>query len=318
MTTPKTVRIKDRLYDATTGLPVSESDKPNKSRPTTSATTVHSRTQRAQTLRKRTVKKNVAAPVVKPQSVVKSRPQPGRHMDIARSKKISRFADHPNTDTKPAAKPQSKSDDIPARDHPSAVKAAQIAKTRKAVANQTAKQVKDSAITRAIDATPTKKQAHQSKKPKTKSRRQLWIVAALGLVLVISLAIFFYTPSLSVDIASARAGVNATYPKYIPAGYRLKQPVEYQDGKVSLHFKSTSSPDKFTIHQERNSWDSSAVLDSIVRPATGDNYMTTQEQGLTIYLFGEHAAWVNAGVLYTIDSSATLSGEQLRRIATSL
>lgn len=60
------------------------------------------------------------------------------------------------------------------------------------------------------------------------------------------------------------------------------------------------------------------MLDNVVRPASGDNYIITQERGLTMYAFDGNAAWVNGGILYTIESDAALSGDQIRRIATSL
>jgi hypothetical protein len=127
-------------------------------------------------------------------------------------------------------------------------------------------------------------------------------------------------PSLSVGFASAQAGIKATYPEYRPDGYKLHQPVTYKDGEVTLEFKSTTTDKGYTIVQTRSSWDSSAVLDNVVRKATGDNYITTQERGLTIYSYNEssNAVWVNGGILYTITSTAPLSGEQIRHIATSL
>ena len=47
-------------------------------------------------------------------------------------------------------------------------------------------------------------------------------------------------------------------------------------------------------------------------------YATYNDAGLTIYTYGTDAAWVNGGVLYTVEGSANLSNEQIRRIATSL
>jgi hypothetical protein len=60
------------------------------------------------------------------------------------------------------------------------------------------------------------------------------------------------------------------------------------------------------------------VLDNYVKEKAGDNYITYNERGLTIYTYNSNAAWVNNGVLYTIDGDAPLSSDQIRRIATSL
>ena len=92
----------------------------------------------------------------------------------------------------------------------------------------------------------------------------------------------------------------------------------YSDGEVNLTFKSNSNDSAYAINQKRSSWDSSAVLDNVVTPAVGENYTTTKERGLTIYTYEKGAAWANAGILYTITGNASLSGDQIRRIATSL
>ena len=51
----------------------------------------------------------------------------------------------------------------------------------------------------------------------------------------------------------------------------------------------------------------------------GENYSTVREQGLTIYISGSDAAWVNGGVVYKIDTTAgSLTKKQINTIATSL
>ena len=92
----------------------------------------------------------------------------------------------------------------------------------------------------------------------------------------------------------------------------------FSDGQVTLKFASNSNDNYYTVDQVRSSWDSSAVLDNVVTPEAGANYVTTKERGLTIYTFESSAAWVNGGILYQIDSKAPLTGDQIRRIATSL
>ena len=351
MPTNKTITINGRAYDAVTGLPISErvydqvsrvqkanqkgaekkqeeavkpkevkeEKKPARSvkrDSATAATAVHSQTQRSQTLLRRATKKP-AAPA--------KRPTTGRHMDMARSSKISKFAPHPvvtpAVEAKVAPKPVAAKPDKPAQVHPVAAKA--IARTApKPVASKptTSKQVKDIAIANAL-ATPKQKPAKKSKKH-NKHVRRAGLIAGIVLAIALALyAVYQFIPSVSVNIAATQAGVKATYPEYVPDGYSLNHPVTYKDGEVSLKFKSNSSDNSYTITQTRSSWDSSAVLDNVVRPASGENYITTKERGLTVYSFNNStdAAWVNGGVLYVISSdSAPLSGEQIRHIATSL
>jgi hypothetical protein len=125
-------------------------------------------------------------------------------------------------------------------------------------------------------------------------------------------------PNLSVRVAATQAGINATYPDYQPDGYRLDGAIAAQEGKVQMKFASNSGPQNYVITQEKSTWDSSAVVDNLVKPASNDSYVTTNERGLTIYTFDGNAAWVNGGILYTVGGDAPLSSEQIRRIATSL
>ena len=309
----KTVTINGRMYDAVTGLPVTQKSvpkaEPAKVKPTVlrraaqvSAAAIHTTTQRSKTLNRRAIKKP---------AIVK-RPQPGRHMDIARSSRVSRFAPHP------VIKDESKKStpDIAPKTHPTASRAlARVAHTKKAI-SMSSKEVKDAAIAAAL-AKPTVKEKEE--RFNFRFSRRFMIVSAIAIVLILGAYLTYVNiPGISVSFAASQAGISATYPDYLPDGYHLNQPVNYSDGQVVLRFKSNSSDTGFTITQTRSSWDSSAVLDNVVKKAVGDNYVTTEEHGLTIYSYDNNALWVNGGILYTIASTAPLSGEQIRNIATSL
>lgn len=352
----KTVTINGRLYDAVTGLPVesvkvTNPDKTPIKKPapapakkpvartstgTTSAQTAHAaNVQRSQTLHRRATKKPVA-----PQKVVTKRAAPGRHMDIARNADVSKFAKHPEIKAaapvqapvaasaatkKSAPKPAAKlaKNDKPAQVHPVAQRALHRSASKKQAAApakaQSAKEVKDAAITKAL-ATPTAKpvKAKKAKKDRKVLRRVIIIGSALLILAVGIYAVYRLVPNISVSVAASQAGISATYPEFTPDGYALEHPVTYTDGEVDLKFASNSSNNYYTITQTRSSWDSSAVLDNVVTPVAGANYVTTKERGLTIYTYGSSAAWVNGGILYKIESKAPLSGDQIRRIATSL
>ena len=317
-----TVTINGRLYDAVTGLPLKNDTKAKtadkkgdkivspsvvkKHAAEIAATTVHAQPHRSLTLRRRSTRKPAITPT--------KRPQPGRHMDIARNNKVAKFAPHP------VAKTVASTPDIAPKAHPVAARAhARVATKTAAVTpkpSKTAKQIKDDAIAKAL-ATPTAKQKKQ--KRGFRWTRRFTIVTAIFAVLIIGAYLTYVNiPSISVGFAASQAGINATYPQYKPDGYRLKQPVTYSDGSVTLSFVSNTDTSEYSVIQTRSSWDSSAVLTNIVKKAAGDNYITTQESGLTIYSYEKNATWVNGGILYTIESNAPLSGEQIRHIATSL
>ena len=332
MSPHKTVIINGRKYDAATGLPVAET--PAKAKPTAKpaakptpkkvanservknpSEAVHSTLQRSKTLIRRATKKPVGKV-----SAAFAKPKPGRHMDFARSPKITHFAPHPT----PKAKP-SETAAAPVKQHPTVTKALNNTPKRapKPVAAKaapsTAKQVKDDAITKALK---TPKAAPKKVKKSfwaNKWARRVGIVAGLFILIGGSAYLIYqFVPSVSVSFAAAQANIDASYPEYTPDGFALKQPVTYSDGQVDLTFASNSNDTTYTITQKRSTWDSTAVLDSIVKTSAGDDYTTTRERGLTIYTYGTNAAWVNSGILYTIDSNAALSGDQVRRIAISL
>lgn len=300
--------------------PLAKSTTPAASRGTSVSESVHSNVQKSKTLMRRAAKKPTA-----PQKIVR-RTQPGKHMDFARNTNVAKFAPHPvvkevkTASASPVKAAPVASLDKPAQPHPAAVRAlakAHAKKESKAKAAQpaTSKDVKDAAIAKAL-ATP---KAKAKKAPKNKwVKRGIIIGSSILLLLVVLFAVYKFIPSVSVSIAAAQAGIEARYPDFTPDGYSLNQPVTYADGEVNLTFKSNSNDSSYSINQKRSSWDSSATLDNVVVPEVGQNYATTKERGLTIYTYEKGAAWVNGGILYTIKGDAQLSGDQIRRIATSL
>lgn len=317
MQSNNTVTINGHLYDAKTGLPIKAlkaDEKPvspatvKKRAAEVAASSVHAQPQRSLTLHRRAAKKVTAS--------IAKRPQPGRYMDISRSKNVARFAPHPVAASKHNV---AEVPDISPKAHPVAARA--LARTAKPAisifsSSKSSKEIKDEAIAKAL-ATPTAKP--EKKKRKFHFSRRFTIITAIFAVLIIGAYLTWVNiPSISVSFAASQAGISATYPQYKPDGYSLSQPVTFSDGTVTLKFQSNSDTSAYSIIQTRSSWDSTAVLTNVVKKAAGDNYITTQESGLTIYSFKNTATWVNGGILYTIDSNAPLSGEQIRHIATSL
>ncbi len=332
MSPHKTVTINGRKYDAVTGMPVSDAptnptQKASAKAPEKASTvvrnkppsgSVHSTLQRSKTLIRRATKKPAGK-----QSAALARPKPGRHMDFARSPKVSHFAPHP----KPKEAAPKEVSDAPVRQHPTVTKALtntpkRAPKTppaKPATKPVTAKQVKEEAITKALKAPKAAPKKAKQSFWTNKWTRRIGIVAGLFILIGgTGYLIYQFVPSVSVSFAAAQADIDASYPEYTPDGFSLKQPVTYSDGQVHLTFASNSNDTTYTITQKRSTWDSTAVLDNIVKTAAGDDYTTTRERGLTIYTYDTNAAWVNSGILYTIDSNAALSGDQVRRIATSL
>lgn len=325
--TQQTITINGTTYDAHTGLPVGKSSLSHAPQPAPAKRNahhsheMHQLTQKSHTLNRRVVKKTVAP-------AAKSAP--------AKSPMISKFAPHPAGAAKQrrvvsdfgpvahptvqkahermSAKPQTESVVAPVHKKPSAAPAKAAPKPSHVIKNE--------AISEAMQKAPNHKAAAHDKperKPARKASRTLSIASAsLALLLLGGYFTYLNMPSLSVRVAAAQAGIDASYPSYHPDGYSIRGPVGYNQGEVSMKFASNAGPQNFTVTQSKTNWDSTAVQENYVQPKWGDDKMVQIEQGLTIYTHDGNAVWVNDGILYTIQGDAPLSASQIRNIATSL
>lgn len=320
----KTVNINGRQYDMLTGLPLDEM--PEQSQPQATpakvapaiprsvhAGNIHSMTQKSQTLRRSALKRPVAAQDVQPATpshVVQLRKKAAalHQQPIIKSPQINRFAPR-------AAASQHRVMDIAPAPHPIAVKAQAAVNAKKMPAEtKPAQTIKEAIMQEAIaNTTKQTKQHKRSFRPRIASI----VTASFALFILGGYLTYLNMPSLSVRVAAAAAGIDASYPNYRPDGYQLSGPVVYDKGQVRLDFAANAGPQNFTIKQTKSDWDSAAVLDKYVDPKAGSDYATYSERGLTIYTFDGGVAWVNGGILYTIEGNAPLSNEQVRRLATS-
>ena len=137
-------------------------------------------------------------------------------------------------------------------------------------------------------------------------------VALLGYLVALNM------PDISVRVAAMQTGIEKLYPSYVPSNYRLDGLVKEEAGRVTMNFKREDGK-KFILMEEKSSWDSAAVLSNYVKKNWGNNYSIAKGQGLTIYISGSNAAWVNGGVFYVItNEDGSLSATDLHDIAVSL
>lgn len=315
------------------------------------ATAIHNKTQRSRTLNRKFVKKahshNATATQAVPQAqpiTVKATPaikhHPGRRIDgmrtsapapgssarmnlatakqnIAKRKNLQPVAAAPivtlQKPTQTAAEP------APIV-HPAVARAHAVQSQRKTPVVQkvpSASVLKQAAINEAMDSAP-KPSAKQHKAQSRRSKLLSFVSAFSALILFAGYLTYLNVPNLSVRVAAAQAGIDASYPSYQPDGYRLNGPVAYSDGEVRMKFAANTGSNAFTLSQARSSWDSNALLENYVKDKSDGDYITSQERGITVYTYSGKAAWVSGGILYTIDGDAPLSPEQIRKIATSV
>lgn len=156
---------------------------------------------------------------------------------------------------------------------------------------------------------------------KAKGGRKRFALAFFCATVCVAAVVYFVgtnIPDISVKVAAMQTGIEAKYPSYVPRDFSLSD-ISSEDGKITLTFKG---PEKasFTLSEEKSSWDSTALLRNYVEPTWQSNYTTTHEQGITVYIAGSNAAWVNGGILYKISTQSgnSLTNKQLRNIVTSL
>jgi hypothetical protein len=142
--------------------------------------------------------------------------------------------------------------------------------------------------------------------------------AAMSVLVIAGYVLYLNVPNIALRVAASRSGVEASLPGYKPDGFRFSGPVSYSEGSVVLGYSSATDARGYRVTQRSSDWDSQSLLENYVR-REGDQYVTFQEKGLTIYVFGgSNAAWVNGGIWYTIEGDSLLSTDQLLKIATSL
>ncbi|MDR3298192.1 MAG: hypothetical protein LBT19_02395 [Candidatus Nomurabacteria bacterium] len=221
----------------------------------------------------------------------------------------------------------------PATQHPVARLANARTAARKAEPPRhlSAQELKDRAIQQALRRVSTmnedqtvevqeKMSESITKKKPFWQKRKLAIALAMSAVSIALLGYLVHInlPDLSVKVAAMQTGIDGAYPSYIPKNYRLDGLVSEKDGKITMNFSGKDSA-SFTLTEEKSNWDSSAVLANFVTPKWENEYSIVKGQGLTIYVAGSNAVWVNGGILYFIeDTNNFLTKQQLHDIAVSL
>ena len=273
-----------------------------------SARTIHSGVKKSQTLVRRVTKKPIAS-----RSALPTR---GRSMDIAMSPHITRFARPIVDKTRSVATEITKTREP----HP-AVKAFAAHKSPATpTAAPTSSELKAQLVKEAVEKTSeVNSTARRERKPKNRFALTL---ATTFLLAVIGYATYNYIPALSIRVAASQAGINASYPSYVPEGYSFRGPVSFTGGKVNISYLDPSGQAGFSISESRSSYDSSAVKQNITSGWRGGSPMNLEEQGQTIFysLSGgrTEAAWVNGGILYQISGDSQLGADNIRRIVKSM
>jgi hypothetical protein len=284
------------------------------------AHTVHQKPQKSQTLLRAALRKPAPLRQLEPVPIKIEADYAKPTVQHHRSPIISKFGVEPVKKEAPKQEAIATPEAAP-RVHPVVTKAlAHRPEVAAPAQPQSSKELKEALIReRLAEAQPNTEHHHAQHHGRRFSQPRLATIltSSLALLLIAGYLTYINLPNISMRVAATRAGIAANYPNYSPDGYHFAGPITYQPGEVNIGFRSNTNDRNFAIKQKASSWDSQAVLDNYVSKKTG-TYLTYQERGLTIYSYGNHAAWVNGGLMYTIDGDAPLSSDQLLRIATSM
>lgn len=154
-------------------------------------------------------------------------------------------------------------------------------------------------------------------KPRRKARSRILQMASLvvAFIAIGGFVAYLNMPNIELRIASTKAGFHAQLPDYKPTGYALNGGVKASNGVVSVNFRSGSS--HFTLQQQASNWDSRTLLDNVVAMAS-ESHQTYQSQGRTVYVYGNNAAWVNGGILYSMKITGDMTHQEIVSVASSI
>ena len=316
-----------------------------------SSNATHSTVQQSTTLSRRYVKKPIAISVEKPveksttsKPACKATSKPAKksaRVSFASKLAEKRLRAEKEQAEKAARIAQAKAEKAARVAQAKAEKAARLAAAKNARAARLteakkAKAAKAASITRAKNeramksaatviskmsddsAKKSPKMQHEFKKKSKAGRIFLALICSGATVAALVAFVHFSIPDLSVRVAAIQTGIDAEYPDFVPRNYNLSNVASDKEGIVVMTF---SGPDGayFTLSEEKSTWDSTALLNNYVKKNYPNDFITMREQGITIYVRGEKASWVNGGLLYKIDATGKyLTKEQIRNIATSL
>lgn len=143
------------------------------------------------------------------------------------------------------------------------------------------------------------------------------VASSVAILLIVGFVAYLNEATLQMHLASSRAGISATLPKWRPQGFSVGS-FAYAPSTVTVNFKSTDQARAFSLTQTASNWDSSALLSDYVLPHT-DSYTTVESEGNTIYTFGNNdATWVSGGLWYQLNTNGNLSTSQIVDLASSM
>lgn len=155
-----------------------------------------------------------------------------------------------------------------------------------------------------------------SKRHSHKKRRLTILIVALLVILSGGILLVRNLPGIDINLASMHAGFTAKLPSYNPTGFSLIDHIDASYDQVTLTYHTRTDSRNYSVSQQVSNWDSQTLVNFIT--STGEPMQSWQNQGNTIYKYGNHLSWVSGGIWFQIINHAGLSDQQLLKIAGSM
>lgn len=153
---------------------------------------------------------------------------------------------------------------------------------------------------------------------KKRRRKLAYTSVSVIAVLLLGFGVYQVVPTAKIKFAGNKAGFSPSLPSYSPAGFGLSDPVAAQHGQVTLSYKSRTDDKGFKITQTPSEWSSQSLENNFLKQS-GKDYDSVKINGKTIYTYdGSNATWVDSGIWFKLEGSASLSNDQLIKIANGL
>lgn len=193
-----------------------------------------------------------------------------------------------------------------------------IAATRQVSAHISSRTVKEHLLQKAVEQVPDQTPNSHQRTGAGRSRFASAAMTSLALVMLGGYLTYINMPNLSIRVAAANTGIDASLPAYQPTGYKINGPISYGNGEVNVNYKANTSNLGYKLTQRPTDWDPVATLDNYVESDSKSDYQIRSVQGLTVYTYDKKAVWVNGGILHIIAGTAPLSNQQVERIVASM
>lgn len=240
-----------------------------------------------------------------------------RAQKTPKSSLIQKFQNRANEQPLPAPK-------VPTKES-TAIESIQPAPTNQPLKNLTPKPQKKSLAEAALERANAHEQPEHAiskwasikQRLSTMPRSVTFGTAGLIGIAVLSVGWYLSLPNISMQLAANRSGIDATIPSYQPSGYQLNRSIEYEPGKIQLHYNTLTDNRSFSIKKAKTDRTSEHLRQYVTEHT--DTHQAINHKGKTIFVYGNgNAMWIDGGIHYTIQGAYSLNSDQLIRLVESL